>query len=118
LIESAVLAYECVLPALTADEVDAYYAESKTLAGLFGLAPHAMPSDWNSFKAYIADMTASQALGVSERSRFMAERIMSGSGSRVHVPHWYKALTTELLPSRFREEFRLAFGAREQASAQ
>jgi len=117
LIESAVLAYQCVLPPLNAAELAAYYAESKVLAGLFGLSPDAMPPDWASFESYVAEMCSSQALGVSDRSRYMAQRIMSGSGSWIHIPRWYRALTAELLPARFREEFGLAFGTSEQAAA-
>lgn len=116
LIESAVIAYESVLP-LNDQERAAYYAESKILAGLFGLPPDALPADWPAFNAYIAAICASQALGVSDRSRFMAQRIMTGSGSWIHVPRWYQALTTEWLPQRFRDEFALCFGPAEQSSA-
>ncbi|MGC2616065.1 MAG: oxygenase MpaB family protein [Terracidiphilus sp.] len=118
LIESAVIAYECVLPAITPDQKEAYYAESKILAGLFGLPPDALPSDWSAFQTYIAQMFASQALGVSDRSRFMAHHIMTGAGSWIHVPPWYRSLTTEWLPPRFREEFALTFGHRERKSSQ
>lgn len=118
LIESGVIAYESVLPPLSAEERSAYYAESKILAGLFGLPPEAPPPDWPSFKTYITQMCASQELGVNERSRSMALRIMSGSGSWIHIPQWYRALTAEWMPARFREEFGLAFGSAEQESAQ
>ncbi|MGA8740738.1 MAG: oxygenase MpaB family protein [Terracidiphilus sp.] len=118
LIESAVVAYQCVLPPLNPDELASYYAESKILAGLFGLPPEALPTDWNSFETYVADMCASSALGVSDRSRFMAQHIMTGSGSWIQIPRWYQALTTEWLPPRFRDEFALAFGPAEQVSAQ
>jgi len=118
LIESAVIAYQCVLPPLSPDELAAYYAESKILAGLFGLPPARLPADWNAFKAYGAEMCASQALGVSDRSRFMAQRIMTGAGSWIRIPRWYQALTAEWLSPRFREEFGLAYGPDEQASAQ
>lgn len=117
LIESAVVAYECVLPPLSSDELTRYYAESKILAGLFGLPPSALPADWTGFKAYIADMFASDALGVSDRSRYMAHRIMNGAGSWIHIPRWYQSLTAEWLPPRFRDEFELSFGSTEQASA-
>lgn len=117
LIESAVIAYESVLPPLSAEERAAYYAESKILAGLFGLPPDALPADWSAFNAYVDAMCASQALGVSDRSRFMAQRIMSGSGSWIRVPRWYQTLTTEWLPPRFRDEFALSFGSPEQSSA-
>src|SRR3569833_4167286 len=46
LIESAMLAYECVLPALSDQARARYYAESKVLAGLFGLPASAMPENW------------------------------------------------------------------------
>src|ERR1700676_665227 len=42
LVESAVLAYETVLPPLEPGELAAYYSESRTLAGLFGLPPNAL----------------------------------------------------------------------------
>jgi uncharacterized protein (DUF2236 family) len=118
LVESAVSAYECVLPALREDELAAYYAESKVLAGLFGIPSEALPQDWNAFKTYIEEMYSSQALGVSERSRFMAERIITGAGSWIRVPGWYRALTADWLPARFREEFGLVHGGKEQQSAQ
>lgn len=118
LIESAVIACQCVLSPLSPDELAEYYAESKILAGLFGLPPDALPADWNSFERYVADMCASQLLGVNDRSRFMAQRIMTGAGSWIPIPRWYQALTTEWLPPRFRQEFNLTFGPAEQNSAQ
>lgn len=114
LIESAVMAYEYVLPPLAPDQREAYYAESKILAGLFGLPPDALPGNWSSFQGYVAEMVASQALGASDRSRFMAQRIMTGAGSWIYIPRWYRSLTTEWLPPRFREEFALDFGLAEQ----
>ncbi len=118
LIESAVIAYECVLHPLTPEQREAYYAESKILAGLFGLPPDALPPNWSSFQAYVAEMCDSQALGVSDRSRFMAQRIMTGTGSWIHIPRWYRSLTTEWLPPRFREEFALIFGPEDQMRSQ
>jgi uncharacterized protein (DUF2236 family) len=118
LIESAVIAYECVLPPLTDEEQAQYYAESKILAGLFGLPPSALPANWSGFKSYVTEMFESDALGVSERTRHMAQSIMIGANSWVHVPRWYQALTAEWLPDRFRDEFGLRFGAGEKASAQ
>jgi uncharacterized protein (DUF2236 family) len=115
LMESAVFAYECVLPPLTQAERDVYYAESRTLAALFGIPAAAMPSDWDSFKAYVDEMCASQALGVNDRSRCMAQTLLAGSGSWIHPPRWYRALTTEWLPERLRNEFGLAFGPAEHA---
>jgi len=118
LIDSAVTAYHSVLPPLTDNELAAYYAEQKILAGLFGLPPDAIPADWTSFQAYINEMSASPALGVDDRSRAMAHRIMTGAGSSIPIPRWYQALTAHWLPPRFRQEFALPFGPSEQSRAQ
>jgi uncharacterized protein (DUF2236 family) len=118
LIESAVIAYQRVLPPLGPGELATYYAESKILAGLFGIPLDALPPDWNSFQAYVAQMCASQALGVSDRSRFMAQTIMTGARSWIHIPLWYASLTTQWLPTRFREEFGFTFGPAEQTRTQ
>jgi uncharacterized protein (DUF2236 family) len=117
LVESALLAYECALPPLQPEERDAYYAESKTVAALFGLAPEELPADWPAFEAYMSAMAASAELGVNDLSREMASRILHGRGSWVPVPHWYRSLTAEWLPERFREEFVLPAGRRDEDSA-
>ena len=118
LIDSAVMAYQCVHPPLQEAELNAYYAESKILAGLFGLPPESLPSNWQSFQAYLEEMYASQALGVDDRSRLMAHRLITGAGSWIPIPRWYQALTTSWLPPRFREEFRLTFSSRQELRAQ
>lgn len=88
------------------------------LAGLFGISPEALPPDWASFEAYIAEMCGSQALGVSDRARYMAQQIMTGAGSWIPIPRWYQALTAEWMPERLREEFGLKFGRDERIAAQ
>jgi uncharacterized protein (DUF2236 family) len=117
LVESAVFAYECVLPPLDESERDAYYREARTLAKLFGIPCEALPQDWRTFKGYIAEMCKSQELGVNDLSRIMAHRLLAGSGSRLPIPRWYRALTTEWLPPRFVDELGLQFDGPEQALA-
>lgn len=118
LIESAMIAYECVLPPLSPNERARYYAESKLLAGMFGVPAEVLPADWSAFKAYVGEMVSSQALGVSDRARIMGERIMTGAGSWIPIPRWYRALTAEWLPPRFRYEFGMEYGNAQEASAQ
>lgn len=117
LVESAVLAHNCALSTLSSSERDNYYAESKTLAGLFGLPVASLPENWEAFAAYNQNMHASGELGVSETARSMAHNLLRGAGSWVRPPFWYRALTIEGLPERFREEFDLRFGVREQRAA-
>jgi uncharacterized protein (DUF2236 family) len=118
LVESAVLACECALGPMAADEREQYYAESRTLAGLFGIPAAALPENWEAFTAYNQQMHASQALGVSGGARAMAGSLLAGAGSWIHPPHWYRALTTAWMPERFREEFGLKFGVAEQRAAE
>jgi uncharacterized protein (DUF2236 family) len=117
LLESALLAYESVLPPLSSDEREAYYQESKTLAALFGIPAEALPSDWGGFEAYNREMLASGMLGVNALSREMAQRVLHGRGSWVPVPEWYRAMTAASMPERLRSEFALGYGRREEEAA-
>jgi len=107
LAESAVVAYEAVAGPLSAQEREAYYAESKTLAALFGLPPSALPEDWSAFENYCREMCASNALGASDAARAMARDLLAGAGSWIRPPYWYRATTALWLPERIRAEFGL-----------
>jgi uncharacterized protein (DUF2236 family) len=113
LIESALKAYEIVLPPLSSFERETYYAESRTLAALFGIPAEALPADWTSFEAWMRAMLVSDALGVNTLSREMVHGILHGRGSWVPIPNWYRALTAASMPERFRGEFSLVYGERE-----
>jgi uncharacterized protein (DUF2236 family) len=121
LVESAVLACEAVLPPLAAGELETYYADSRRLAGLFGLRPETLPPDWKSFLIYCREMEQSDELGVSDAARAMGHNLLRGAGSGfarlLKPPQWYRALTVAWLPERFRAEFGLRFGAEEERSA-
>jgi uncharacterized protein (DUF2236 family) len=107
LIESAVLAHEFVLSPLSEPEREAYYAESKVLASLFGLRQDELPSDWNAFQRYCREMEQSAAIGVGAAGRAMGRNILAGAGSWIQPPRWYRALTMAWLPERLRREFGL-----------
>ena len=114
LMETAVLAYETVLGPMSAADREAYYAETKTLAALFGLPAEALPADWNAFEAYCRAMETSDVLGVSERARAMGQNLLTGAGSWVKPPHWYRALTAAWMPERLRLAFGLPFADEER----
>ncbi len=117
LIDSALLAYELVLPPLRDAEREQYYAESRFTAALFGIPREYLPSDWAGFCLYMNSALQSDMLGVSAATREMAQRLQNGAGLRVRPPFWYRALTTDLLPPRLREELHFDYGERERISA-
>ena len=116
LVQSALLAYNTVLPSLTGEERETYYAESKKLAALFGIPPESLPSDWHGLERYVDGMTVFGVLGVTSLSRDLARRVMHGRGSWMWVPSWYRALTASWMPEPLRCAFGLAYGVREQAA--
>jgi len=117
LVESAVLAYECV-GHLSDTEREQYYQESKLTAALFGIPAEALPEDWAAFTDYTTKMMASDTLGVSATARSMAQNILRGAGSWIHPPVWYRALTTEWIPLPLREGLGLRCTASEARAAQ
>lgn len=116
LVESAVLAYEFVLPPLAQDEREKYYAESKRMAALFGIPAEALPWDWSAFVQYTAAMVESPLLGVDENARLLGHSVLSGAGTWLRPPRWYRALTIFWMPPRFRTAFELFPGEREEES--
>jgi uncharacterized protein (DUF2236 family) len=118
LMETAPLAYALVLPALTREERDRYYAESRLLAALFGIPQSSLPESWRAFSNYTEAMVQSDVLTVTDSARAMAHRLLAGTDARFPVPVSYRALTAKLLPPRLRQAFALDYGAAERRSAQ
>ena len=122
LTESAVLAYETVLGPMGDAEREAYYAETKILAALFGIPAAELPADWNAFVGYCSAMVEPgevfAALGVSERARAMGQNLLAGAGSWVKLPRWYRALTVAWMPERLRSGFGLQFDEDERRAAE
>lgn len=117
LVESAELAYACALGPVQSAEREQYYADSKILAGLFGLPQAALPENWEAFAAYNRAMHNSAELGVTPAARAMAHNLLSGAGSWIPIPGWYRALTAEWMPERFRDEFQLGFTEKDRQAA-
>jgi uncharacterized protein (DUF2236 family) len=109
LVDSALTAYELILPPLSAAEREQYYAESLRIALLFGLSFADLPKDWADFRSYMTSSLQSDMLGVSDATREMAHQLINGVGLKMRTPFWYRALTTELLPPRLRKEFQFSY---------
>jgi uncharacterized protein (DUF2236 family) len=114
LIETALVAYELVLPAVTLQQREQYYRESQLFAGLFGIPQECLPRDWAGFAEYFSEMVQSEILNVSDRSRTMARRLLAGADLWVPVPASYQDLTVALLPSPVRRRFGFSFNDEQQ----
>jgi uncharacterized protein (DUF2236 family) len=115
LVESAVLAYELVLPPLAPADREQYYQESKRMAALFGIPAASLPRDWSSFASYVAEMLNSDILEVNATSRALGHSVLSGAGTSFQPPDWYRALTASWLPRRLRTAFALTYTPRDRA---
>lgn len=118
LIDTALLAHDLVLPPLTAEDRKRYYQEARQLGGMFGLSPDGQPPTWAAFHAYCEGMWHSDVLTVSSEARRIAEQVLTGAGTWLRSPAWYRALTTHLLPAPLRESFALPYGTRERQLAE
>ena len=110
LVESAILAYELVLPPLSASTREDYYRESHRMAALCGVPSKVLPPDWTALTRYIGDTMSSARLAVAEQAMRMGQAVLSGVGTWVRAPLWYRALTASWLPPHLREGFGLPFG--------
>jgi uncharacterized protein (DUF2236 family) len=118
LVESAIFGYECAIGPLAADEREQYYAESRTFASLFGLPTAALPATWSAFAEYTSQMHASTQLAVTDAARAYADRLLSGAGSWLRPPAWFRALTAAWMPPLLRGEFFPGYGRAEQYTAE
>ena len=84
-------------------------ARVELFAGLFGIPKECLPQDWAGFADYFSEAVQSEILNVSDRSRTMARRLLTGADSWVPVPASYQDLTVALLPSPVRRQFGFSF---------
>ena len=117
LVETALLAHDLVLPALSDDARERYWSEARLYAALFGIPTDSLAPDWKSFLAYREAMTESDVLTVSPAARDIVRQIFSGAATRIRPPMWYRALTAQMLPDRLRVAFELPLGEAERRSA-
>src|SRR6476661_3114441 len=117
LVDTALMAHDLVLPALSAEQRERYWAESRRFAALFGLTPADLPPDWASFAAYNAAMAQSDILTVSPAAREIVGQLFAGGRRWLRPPRWYQALSVQMLPERLREGFGLLFDTRDRAAA-
>jgi uncharacterized protein (DUF2236 family) len=118
LTDTARAVHDLLLPALTDEERERYYAESLLHAAMFGIPRACMPPTWTAFAAYNKAMWQSDTLAVTGTARALAERIFLDARSWQGAPTWYRALTAQMLPPRLRAAFGLSYGDNERRAAE
>ena len=118
LVESAVMGYECAVGQLTEAEREQYYTESCTFAALFGIPAEALPASWSAFADYTRRMSGSNELAATDAARTYSARLLSGAGSWLRPPAWFRALTSTWMPVGLRAEFFPDYGSAQQRAAE
>lgn len=118
LVETALIAHDCVLPALSPQDRERYYAESRLMAAMYGIPAEIVPAGWEAFERYNQAMWEGPGLAVTPEARAIAQVLLiEGAKPWLRPPRWYLALTARLMPPRLREAYELPFGLHEQRLA-
>ena len=117
LIDTALVAHELIHPRLSAEDRERYWGEARLFAALFGIPQDALPPSWVDFVCYNEQMWRSGVLTVSDEARKIAGAVLSGPGTRLLMPSWYRAVTASLLPTRLQDDFGLLYDESERRKA-
>jgi uncharacterized protein (DUF2236 family) len=114
LIDTAMVVYELIQPPLSTHDRERYWSEARLFAAFFGIPQDALPQSWADFACYNESMWRSDDLTASDEARKIAGAVLSGAGTRLPPPSWFRALTARLLPARLRDDFGLPYGESER----
>jgi uncharacterized protein (DUF2236 family) len=118
LVDTALVVHDLILPPLSVEARERYWAESRLFGALFGLASTDLPADWESFAAYNAAMMQSDTLSVSAAAREVAGQIFAGGRPWLRPPRWYQVLSAQMLPDQLRMRFGFTFDERDRKAAE
>lgn len=122
LVDSALVGYQRFVAPLRRGERALFYAESKRVAGAFGLPDRLLPASLADFEHYLAGMLDGDELAVTPMARRLAEAVLRpgppGVPRLVGVPAGVaSALTLDLLPAPLRERYGFAWSPRRALAA-
>jgi uncharacterized protein (DUF2236 family) len=116
LCESSVYVYERVVRPLSLAEKEAYYAETRLFAYLFGIPDSVLPRDWKAFAEYNRRMWESDTLCVGRPAGEIAEYLFRPAHPALKpLADWYRLMTAGLLPERIRRQYGFEYGLAERA---
>lgn len=115
LVDSAIVAYDLFVNALSRKEKNQYYEETKKLAGLFGIPPSHIPPALETFNGYMERMLTGDEIAVGPTARALAREIL-------HPRPWilkmggplFSFITVGLLPESLRDGYGLEWNDRKE----
>ena len=113
LLESIPLAYDCFVGTLTAQERDAYCAESAWVATALGAPAAEVPQTWDQACAQLAATYASGTLCVGPEARALSAAVIAPRIARLAPPlaAWNRVVAVGLLPAAIREQYGFSWDA-------
>ena len=119
LIDTAMRVHDLLVRPLRPSEREAYYAESKRFAHLFGIPDVLVPDSLADFERYYASMIASDTIAVGSAAREI-RRYLFAPPTPAHAPlmGWFEAFTASLMPPDLRDAFDLPADASARAMVQ
>jgi uncharacterized protein (DUF2236 family) len=114
LIDTSLVMRERFLGPLTAEEAEAYYADMCRLGVLLEVPAADLPRDLAAFRAYFDATLAS--LEVSDAARGIARELLKLTPRSWPAIAPLRLLTAGLLPGPLREQYRLGWGPKRQAT--
>ena len=116
LLESIPLAYEQFIGPVSADERDAYCAESAWVAIALGARPADVPVDWAHAAAQLSQMYGSGLLVVGDQARELSVAVLTPRMTRFVPPvaAWNRLVSIGLLPDAIRRQYGLTWSEAEQ----
>ena len=110
--DSTLLTYERFVSRLSAQDRESYYADSLTVAELFGIPAAITPQSYDAFRLYFDRMMESDVIRVSAQARKIADALFERTPSGMLL-FAGSAVSLAMLPERLREEFGFTWRRRE-----
>ena len=107
LVDTALLMYDRFVEPLDPATAEAYYRDSWTLAGMWGVPAAALPPDLEAFRAYFDEMVAT--IEVTDEARRLAAQLFALDSPLAPALWLSRELTAGLLPPSLRRAYGLAW---------
>ena len=116
LVDSALVTYGTFVKALSADEHEAFYQESKLLGGLLGIPQDAFPATYGDFSRYMSEIVARGEVRVGSLANDLARLVLRPRLRLLPGPAMipFEIVTAGLLPPALRDQYGLQWSTRQE----